>query len=120
MLDTAAYEVTYCNYCSSPISFSPLEDVSTTRNFCDIICAKLYHDNIGNISIDSAYYNSLCVRKRLSHDAEQYWLQYGDVFFDMLPRYDAKEVDAKEVDATGIEQRQAAKEKYISVIRHIL
>jgi hypothetical protein len=86
MLSESAYDILTCDYCSSEIINSPLYSMNGER-FCDVVCAKLYNDNIEPIDINIEEYNQLYNHNLLSESAKDIWNKLGFINFKLLPRY---------------------------------
>ena len=64
---------------------APVECIDNHAKFCDIVCAKLFHDNISNVKIDMKKYNMYYTNNQLSSPAKKIYEKMGSVMFNMLP-----------------------------------
>jgi len=74
-----------CNMCHTKIKDCGLYSINHDLIFCDLICAKIYSDNVEKINIDSQLYRNNYVMKKLSSNAEKIYLKYKYKFFQQLP-----------------------------------
>jgi len=98
-----------CNWCSTNIKHLPLSTLDNTLSFCDIVCAKLYNDNIENININMKEYSKHYVSGNISTKAKKIYETTKDVMFKMLPRY--------KVDSNNKTSRMDAKIYYDKVLQ---
>ena len=74
-----------CNMCHKNIKDCGLYSANHDLVFCDLICAKIYSDNIEKITIDDKEYRNNYTLNKLSKEAEKIYLKYKYKFFDQLP-----------------------------------
>lgn len=125
---------THCCFCAKAISkgaplksTSLLYDASLSKNmhvmirqcscksqhsFCDIICAKLYNDNIEPINIDVVEYNKNISSKLVGKNAENIYLKTNGTLFKMLPTYKPDDQDIRG-------DISLMKKKYKAILSHI-
>ena len=76
-----------CSFCGCVIKTHPFNDISHTHRFCDIYCAKLFHDNVEQIKPAIQEYNRAYVNKQLDKSATEAFLKMKNTLFEMLPVY---------------------------------
>lgn len=122
---------TPCCFCSKSISKgAPLMSINIKRNsttnhvtiqrcqceshhtFCDIICAKLYNDNISPIDIDVANYNKSVANGLVGKKAETIYTKTNGTLFKMLPTYKPDDPDIRD-------DVSLMKKKYRAILSHI-
>lgn len=124
-----------CCFCSKTISKgAPLSSIDSKRanadqrtviiqtchddttckhhNFCDIICAKLFNDNISPININITKYNKDIASKLVCKKAEGIFMKTNGVLFKMLPTYKPDDPDIRE-------DVSLMKKKYRAILSHI-
>jgi len=87
-----------CSYCNKKIKCAPLKGCKRMNNdfmcindnfkilyFCDFICAKLYDNNVQQISIDVKKYRIDFLNKRLSKEATIIYNRVSQILFTQLP-----------------------------------
>jgi hypothetical protein len=93
-----------CNYCNSILKTSSLQGNNDINNtpvvFCDLICAKIYNDNIAPVSISQQKYNKLYANASLNKSSESIYAMFGNIQFKQLPlmknEYINESLDPKE------------------------
>ena len=76
-----------CSFCNKKIKFMPLSSIDKSLKFCDIICAKLYYDNVGKFEINKTEYNNYYINDQLSKKAKDIYNKVGAIMFKQLPIY---------------------------------
>ena len=74
-----------CSFCGSSIKLAPVECIGNKCKFCDIACAKLYHDNVERIKIKVKEYNACYTNNQLTAKAKRIYEKMNSTLFDMLP-----------------------------------
>ena len=74
-----------CVMCHGKIKDCGLYSLHHNLMFCDLICAKIYSDNISKIDIDFQLYRNNYISKKLSVSAEKIYQKYKYKFFQQLP-----------------------------------
>jgi len=74
-----------CDMCHRKIKDCGLYSSNHGLIFCDLICAKIYSDNINKIDIDFQLYRNNYISKKLSVAAEKIYQKYKYKFFQQLP-----------------------------------
>jgi len=74
-----------CSMCHANIKGNGLYSLKHDLIFCDLICAKIYSDNIAKIDIDFQDYRNKHVEGQLSATAEKIYQKYKYKFFQQLP-----------------------------------
>ena len=83
----------HCDFCKKKIKLMPVQDTSNTLNFCDIICAKLYYDNVKHFNINIKQYNNYYNEDDLNKKAKDIYSRCRNVIFEQLPVYKPTETD---------------------------
>lgn len=78
---------TTCNFCNKVIQMYPVECINSDYKFCDLCCAKLFHDNKEKIIINSQAYIRHYRNLELSPLAVKIYERVGNNLFEMLPLY---------------------------------
>lgn len=76
-----------CNFCKKKIKFMPLSSIDKKLKFCDVVCAKLYYDNVGKFEINKNEYNNYYNNDQLSKKAKEIYSKVGKIIFQQLPMY---------------------------------
>lgn len=96
-----------CNYCGSAIRCTPMEakaiyteeeyeqlkeseyfeEATATLHFCDICCAKLFHDSLHPVNINYKEYNKALNENRLDKFTADMYKKVGHTPFGALPVY---------------------------------
>ena len=76
-----------CSFCGKDIKMLPAQSVDGELKFCDLICAKLYYDNIGHFKFDVKRYNDYYNEESLSKKAYDIYDKYRFIMFEQLPVY---------------------------------
>lgn len=74
-----------CSFCGKAVDLAPVETVDKKCKFCDIVCAKLYYDNVEKIKINVKEYNMHYINNQLSTTAKRIYEKMNSTLFDMLP-----------------------------------
>ena len=74
-----------CAFCNKKIKGMPASSIDKSLLFCDIICAKLYYDNIERFAFNRREYNSFYVNDQLSNTANEIFTHVGGIMFELLP-----------------------------------
>ena len=74
-----------CAFCNKKIKGMPASSIDKSLLFCDIICAKLYYDNIERFTFNRREYNSFYVNEQLSNTANEIFAHVGGIMFELLP-----------------------------------
>ena len=74
-----------CAFCNKKIKGMPASSIDKSLLFCDIICAKLYYDNIERFTFNRREYNSFYVNDQLSNTANEIFAHVGGIMFELLP-----------------------------------
>ena len=74
-----------CAMCYGKIKDCGLYSKDHKLIFCDMVCAKIYSDNISKIDIDFKEYRNNFILKKLSTSAEKIYQKYKYKFFQQLP-----------------------------------
>ena len=74
-----------CSFCGKDIKFFPAQSVDGKLKFCDVICAKLYYDNIDKFTFDVKKYNNYFNEGELSKKAREIYDKCRFVIFEQLP-----------------------------------
>ena len=82
-----------CSFCNCVIRTHSFKDIGHKHHFCDIYCAKLFHDNHERIKPDIIEYNKAFVNKQLDKSATEAFLKMKNTLFEMLPVYKPREDD---------------------------
>ena len=80
-MDEALYPV--CNWCGNTIIESPSLS-SNGEQFCDILCAKLYNDNVAKIDFDYNSFTAAC-EKSTSRRLHKIYELFDGQLFEELP-----------------------------------
>lgn len=99
-----------CDFCKKKIKFMPVHTIDRTLKFCDLICAKLYYDNVKKITINRLEYNNYFINDQLSKSAKEIYNRVGKVLFKQLPIYVQLQTD----EAYG--SPELMKKKYNKII----
>lgn len=75
-----------CSFCNASIKCGELKSFDG-KLFCDIVCAKLYNDNVEHIKINIREYNKLYNSNQLSSQAMSLLEKIKIYSFEMLPYY---------------------------------
>ncbi len=76
-----------CMYCNKVIKSMPVQDVNEKLRFCDLVCAKLYYDNVDKFTIDINRYNNYFNNGELSRQANDIYSKIRWFMFEQLPQY---------------------------------
>ena len=76
-----------CSFCHKDIKFFPAQSIDGKLNFCDIICAKLYYDNVEQFTLNVKKYNNYYNEGELSKKAKDIYEKCRFVLFEQLPIY---------------------------------
>ena len=99
----------HCNYCNSTIKCTPMNaravytdeelenikdseyynEVTSELHFCDICCAKLFHDSLHPICVDYKSYNNALNNNGLDKITADIFKRIGHTPFGALPVYQA-------------------------------
>lgn len=104
----------HCNFCDKKIKFMPLTSTDKKLKFCDIVCAKLYYDNVKQIEIDRNEYNNYYINEQLSKKAKDIYSKVGGTLFKQLPVYVPSPCD----EAFG--NPELMKKKYCKILNPVL
>ena len=74
-----------CAFCGKKISGMSLRSVDHSKNFCNIVCAKLYYDNFENISLDFNEYKQYYCNGLLNNVSKKLYEFTKQTIFQMLP-----------------------------------
>ena len=74
-----------CAFCNKKIKGMSASSIDKSLLFCDIICAKLYYDNIERFTFNKREYNSFYVNEQLSNTANEIFAHVGGIMFELLP-----------------------------------
>lgn len=77
----------HCSFCSKPIKSVPFYSIDRSLSFCDILCGKLYYDNIAHFTPNIVEYNNLYINNALSVQAREIYSEVSHIMFEMLPRF---------------------------------
>ena len=94
-----------CDMCHGKIKDCGLYSLNHNLMFCDLICAKIYSDNIGKIDIDFQLYRNNYISKKLSVSAEKIYQKYKYKFFQQLPILIIQDDKKNELNQYLIENR---------------
>lgn len=86
-MDEALYQS--CDWCGDYINDVPSR--AGNLNFCDILCAKLYNDNVNKIDFEFDSINTQTKRLRKIYDLCK------NMMFEELPIYTTNLTDRKEI-----------------------
>ena len=103
-----------CSFCNKKIKFMPLSSLDKSLKFCDIICAKLYYDNVCKFDINRDEYNNYFNNDQLSKRAKDIYSRVGNVLFILLPIYKPNETDEAYGDI------ELMKRKYFKMLSPVL
>ena len=106
--------VSLCSFCNKKIKFMPLSSLDKSLKFCDIICAKLYYDNIDKFEINRIEYNNYYNNDQLSKRARDIYNKVGNVMVILLPSYKANETDEE------YGNKELMKRKYFKMLSPVL
>ena len=104
----------HCNFCKKKIKFMPVNSLDRTLKFCDIICAKLYYDNVEKFEINRNEYNNYYINDQISKKAKEVYNKVGGVMFKLLPVYAPNEKDEAYGDV------ELMKRKYFKMLSPVL
>ena len=76
-----------CSFCGKVIKMFPASNSDNTLKFCDLICAKLYYDNVQHFLFDVKRYNNYYNEYQLSDKAREVFDRCRFVMFEQLPVY---------------------------------
>ena len=76
-----------CSFCGKDIKLIPIQSLDDTLKFCDIICAKLYYDNVHHFIFNTKLYNNYFVEGQLSKSAAAVYERARYIIFEQLPIY---------------------------------
>lgn len=74
-----------CCFCGKDIKFFPASSTDGKLRFCDVICAKLYYDNVERFTFDVKKYNNYFNEGELSKKAKEVFERCRFVIFEQLP-----------------------------------
>ena len=94
-----------CSMCHSKIKDCGIYSLKHDLIFCDLICAKIYSDNVNKIDIDFQTYRNNYISKKLSGSAEKIYQKYKYKFFQQLPILIIKDNDKNVLNQYLIEDR---------------
>ena len=94
-----------CAMCHRKIKDCGLYSLNHDLIFCDLVCAKIYSDNINKIDIDFQTYRNNYVSKKFSVSAEKIYQKYKYKFFQQLPILIIKDDDKNKLNQYLIENR---------------
>lgn len=103
-----------CSYCNKKIKLMSLNSLDRSLRFCDIVCAKLYYDNVSQFDINRNEYNDYYINDQLSKRAKELYANVGSVIFKTLPIYKPNEKD----EVYG--NTELMKRKYFKIITPVL
>ena len=103
-----------CSFCDKKIKFMPLSSLDKSLKFCDIVCAKLYYDNVCKFDINRDEYNNYFNNDQLSKRAKDVYSRVGNVLFKLLPIYIPNETDEAYGDI------ELMKRKYFKMLSPVL
>ena len=106
--------VSLCSFCNKKIKFMPLSSLDKSLKFCDIICAKLYYDNVDKFEINRIEYNNYYNNDQLSKRARDIYNKVGNVMFKLLPIYKPNETDEE------YGNKELMKRKYFKMLSPVL
>lgn len=98
---------TTCSFCNQQINLASLDSFDG-HHFCNVVCAKLYYDNIQQIKIDMSNYRNLYKTKQLSKLAIDTYEKLNGTIFYMLP--------ISKCPVSSIDERIAARDNYTTVL----
>ena len=76
-----------CSFCGKDIKLMPAQDISNKLDFCDIICAKLYYDNIERFIFNVKQYNTYYEHGGLTKRAMETFGKARWFMFELMPVY---------------------------------
>ena len=82
---TLKFDRKICKLCHKTIRDSGLQSINHDLIFCDLICAKIYSDNIDKINIDYDEYRRNFCNNKLSNKSLDVYKKYKGKFFVELP-----------------------------------
>lgn len=82
-----------CSFCNKEIKLCPCSDINNKLKFCDLICAKLYYDNVEHFTIDIKRYNNYYNECQLSKKARDVFERCRWLVFEQLPIYQPSQSD---------------------------
>lgn len=95
-----------CSFCEQAISFVPVTVFNNDCCFCNLVCAKLYHDHEQQIKPNMHEYHSAYLQKQLSKLSIDIYEKLNGTMFNMLP-------DSKSLD---ISDKVEAKNEYTKIL----
>jgi hypothetical protein len=126
-----------CDYCNSCIRCASVHAtlINITEDekddyadvdelhFCDICCAKLFHDSVHNVNIDYKHYNKAINDNRVDKYTSDIYKRIGSTPFGALPVYMAAQ-DNERMDSLSeediINNRVVFHNIYKKVVRNIM
>lgn len=86
-----------CSFCEENIDKFAVTCYNSNCKFCDLVCAKLYYDNVEKIKINIKEYNQLYINNQLSNQDKNMFEKLSMTSFYMFPIYKLDEyADKKE------------------------
>ena len=74
-----------CNFCKKEIKLFPASSIDGSLKFCDLVCAKLYYDNVQKFTFDVKKYNNYYNEGELNKKAKEVYEKCRFVLFEQLP-----------------------------------
>lgn len=77
-----------CEWCDNHINFNYLTAITSENKlivFCDIVCAKIYHDNCVNIKIKNNTYTNAYIAGTLKERDKKMYEKTEELLFQNLP-----------------------------------
>ena len=127
----------HCDYCNNPIKCAPMygrliditEEESemmsaeTELHFCDICCAKLFHDSVHRVSVDYKRYNKSIADNHVDRHSADIYKRIASTPFGALPIYMAAQENemVEGLSETAIlNNRNVFRNIYRKVVRNII
>jgi hypothetical protein len=98
-----------CEWCHRKVSNSYIHTEDYQKHFCNIVCAKLYMDNVSHIDIDYIDYINAVVNNSLDKKYKSLYKKTKNLMLEQLPV----------MQVTIHVNREEASERYLEILQKI-